>query len=417
MKKTRLSLTPEKIDDKKGQERKRASAERLESLSKRQLIVESGVSPSSSHTQHLVRLRTTTIQPTLQSLKLESPPGFHPEKTGPTSNEPNLGALRHDETATRRLVMQAPDGTFHNVNPDVLPVTPVKQNTDKGVFISPERKEYMPSASTVTLAQNAPRLIPLVQVQSQSQTTRKPRPLVGALFPPVIQQFPQHARIIDVTLSYANFVRPSGHQLPINNKQAQGGYSANELVQIQLNDFEKGLVDLGFANQKQMQEYSKRCKEVHHEHTHRVAAHFGILKTQEGQTLNPRHPSSTFVAPAALNSEMMLFEKFTDFLLYINYFQHGFNYNQDSVQYICTTVTIPSTTQVLSLTLQIKDFRTGKTFAQTWDKPYEVTAKPAAAMYTTLLMLLKANLEDKPILGRPVSEIQENKSGAAPGPF
>jgi hypothetical protein len=321
-----------------------------------------------------------------------------------------LGALRHDELQSRRLVVQSDDGTFHNVNPEVLPVTPVKRQGASQVFVSPGGKNYVPGASTVKLDNHQPILVPLVQVPPGLPTSAE-LPRRRLLIPQLIQQCPRQTHLTSVKLSYANFVQPAGIQKPINNKQAQGGYSADELAEIQVSDFEKGLIDLGFATKEEMEAYLKIFKTVHHEHTHKVASHFGILKNLENKVVDPRDPLSTFVAPAALNTEMMLFEKFIDFLLCKNYHKNKAQFRDHTVEFTCTLITVPNTTQPLSLKLEIKDFHTGKSFAQTWDRPYEVTQKPSSAMYSTLLILLKASLEDKSLLGSPVE--QESK----PRPF
>jgi hypothetical protein len=212
-----------------------------------------------------------------------------------------------------------------------------------------------------------------------------------------------------VRLSYRQWDRPAGHGRPINNKKAQGGKTADELATIQLDAFQHGLVELGFATEDQMKHYAHDSLNFHYEHTHVFASHLGVLRNLEKQIIDPRSPTSTVVGTEHLNTEMMLFEKFVDFLLYTNYHVHHVPYHEASLEYTCEYVLIPHTTQPAYLKLQITDYRTGKVFTQIWDEPYRVTEKPSTQMYTTLLLLLKAALKGKPLAGAPLQFDNLNK--------
>lgn len=390
---------------------KKRSEERLHAVKMQEIFDKSPKKLSPTLKKQLTFLRDSTARATLKSIENEQPPSFHFEKTSPISNVPNFGLLRHDEKQKRRLVMESKHGTYHNVAPAVLPVTPVKQKIGTKVFVSPGGKKYVPSGVAIKVDESDLLLIPLKLKPPEPTDFIAPRQLRGVMRPLIPQEYAAYTQVASVKLSYATLARPAGFKKPINNNYAQGGNSANDLAKIQLDDFEKGLIALGLATEEEMQSYLSVFNKIHFEHTHKVASHFGTLKDLEGQKLDPRDRLSTFVAPAALNTEMMLFEKFADFLLYKNYHQHNCKYRESTVEYTCTLVTVPNTTQPMSLSLQIKDFHTGKTFTQNWDKPYEVIQKPASAMYSTLLCLLKASLEDKSLLGSPVVQVdpEENK--------
>lgn len=377
--------------------RRRRSEERLHTVEKQQLMKGRDSKLSAVHKELLSKLRPQTIASTLVSVASEKPIVFAFKKTSAVSNDPNFGPIRHDPLRKRRVVI-AKNGRYHNVNPDASKVTPVKM-VAQNQFVSPGGQRYEPGDAAVMVGSAVAR--PLRAITRNS--SKGSRNLMAALN----ESSQKHV----VSLSYQNLSRPSGRYQPINNKKAQGGKSANELADLQLDDFERGMVSLGLATPDEMQTFKMHLAHVRYEHTHMFASHFGILINKENQKIDPRAPKSTFVAPAALNSEMMLFEKFVDFLLYANYRRHGAKFNEKTVDYSCEVVLVPGTTQPLSLTLQVYDYVTQKTFKQTWSNPSMVTEKPSSAMYTTLLQLLKASLDGKPLAGEPV-ELQFDKSPA-----
>lgn len=364
------------------------SEDRVRAIKKQGLIAHAAKRIPVKYTERLLLMRESTVSATIDSLTHEKKPSHRFSRTSPTSDRPNFQALRHDPMEKRRMVVETQEG-FHNVSPKAVPVTPVKLvRKNPPLFRSPGQTLYKPGRSVIQAA-SGEIVHPLQRISAQQQ-------LVGRGL------FHDTVRVRGVSLSYANLARPAGHAQPINNKQSQGGFSAHELADRQFDVFEKGLIDLGFATHQEMLAFKELFDEVQHEHTHMIASHFGILTDQEKQRVDPRDPDSTFVAPAALNSDMMLFEKFVDFILFINYHRHGHAYREKTVDYTCEVLLFPGTTQPARLSLQVTDHHTNKTFTQMWENPWAVTEKPSAAMYTTLLQLLKASLDNHTLAGAPV---------------
>jgi hypothetical protein len=356
--------------------------ERLHAI-KKQKLIKTAPSISKKSATRLSTLRDKTIE---SAVNHQANSGTqHPVFTAThyMSDQPNFRGLRHDLEEKRRVIVLKGQEE-HNVNPAVLQVTPVKKcKTKPHYFISPGKTLYQKSSSSIKLQDNGVDteiLQPLERVKTNQSS-------------PKITSGTQNKRLKQVNLSYNNLVSPLGRDKSYDNRRAHQGHSAHELAAQQLDEFEEGLITLGLANPQELLDFKNNFEKIEHEHTHMIAGHFGILKNDQNQIIDPRHADSTFIADKAINSEMMLFEKFVDFLLFINHKRIGYARSQASVNYRCEVTFLPNTTQALQIDLQVTDFHTNKTFKQTLVPP-QLSAKPrpSAQMYTTLLKLLKASL-------------------------
>jgi len=331
--------------------------------------------PSQTHTERLLRMRLSTQKTTLYSLNNAKPIPYRFEKTGPMSNLPNFQSLRHMYQKARMIFEQGQQLYNH---PQLSPVKQISENT----FISPGKTVYNYGHTVIEIQTPGGHHTALHPLEEQQEKPRIKRVL-----------FDEADQISSVALSYRNLKRPSGHAQPIDNKKSQGGFSADELFDQQFKAFKEYIVSQGFASAQEMEEYTENIGTFHHEHTHLIASHFGILKNDEGQVINPRDKNSTFVALNHLNTEMMLFEKFADFLVYINYHRHSFAYDQKCVDYTCKILFAENTKIAIGVQLVIEDKNTGIIFTQTWDSPYRVINKPSIELYSAMLQALKLSLD------------------------
>lgn len=367
-----MKKLPFSHDQDKKELTKERSHRRRSQMLQRQVIESAIKKPSQTHTTHLLRLRHSTIKKTLTSLSEQAPSTFKFERTGPLSDEPNFGRMRHDANKKPRVVRERNNEIYH-----VGKQTPVKM-IQSGEFQSPNETVYGFGHTVISI-----------------QTPGGTRDNIHPLAPHRSQRkinfdMNEQSRVSEVQLSFENLIRPAGKNEPMNNKKSQGGFSADELFTQQFDAFKKELVDAGLATETEINEYMNNAP--HFEHTHLIASHFGRIKNKEGQMVDPRNRESTFVAPAPLNTEMMLFEKFADFLVYMNHKHNGHAVKEQTVDYTCTVLFAENTTTAIGLQLQITDRHTGIKFSQTWDSPYAVTEKPSMALYTTLIQALKDGL-------------------------
>jgi hypothetical protein len=357
--------------DKPPQRRRAVERQRVLALTKK--VIHSHIYPRS------FELRDSTVEKTIESINNESPHKFPFHKTSPLSNVPNFQYLRHKATAKKARIAAQRQGQFYDLNQN----SPVKM-IQEGVFQSPGETIYGFGHTVISIRTpggTRDTLHPLEEKKSKKKLG------FGDL-----DSLPALKRISEVSLSYNSFVRPAGKETHVNNKRAQGGYSANDLFQLQFNDFKNQIIELGLADEEELSQYLADKRTFQFEHTHLIASHFGRLTTHQGQALSPSDADSTFVGTEHLNTEMMLFDKFADFLLYINHKKHGYPAHEKTVDYSCKVIFAEGTTTAIGVQLTIKDKHTGIEFAQTWDNPYAVTEKPTAQMYTQLLLALKQGL-------------------------
>jgi hypothetical protein len=333
---------------------------------------------STVYHRYTQRLRGSTLRNTAESLKKIKMPYRRPfYKTDPISNYPNFQYLRHMKRKSR--LMRLREGNFYHLNTN----SPVRM-IQTGQFQSPGQTVYGFGHTVITVTTpggTQDKLLPLEKLPTRKSLTYEE-----------LDHLPFEKRVSEVSLSYNNLVRPAGKENRISNKQAQGGYSAEDLFDLQFQEFKDQIVQNGLAQEDELEEYLNANRSFHHEHTHLIASHFGKLKTQEGQILSPFDKESTFVGTQHLNTEMMLFEKFVDFLLYVNHKKNGHPAHEKTVDYTCKVLFVEGTIIPVGLQLKILDKHTGIEFVQTWDNPYQVTEKPSAQLYTALLQSLKTGL-------------------------
>jgi hypothetical protein len=352
---------------------RRLAVERQRTLALTKKLIHSHIYPRS------LALRDSTIEKTIESANNESPHKFPFHKTSPLSNVPNFQYLRHQATAKKARIAAQKQGQFYNLNQN----SPVKM-IQEGVFQSPGETIYGFGHTVISIRTPGGTRDTLHPLEEKKSKKKLGFGDLDSLSAP--------KRISEVSLSYNSFSRPAGKENTVNNKRAQGGYSANDLFQLQFNDFKNQIIEAGLADEEELDQYLTDKRTFRFEHTHLIASHFGRLTTHEGQTVSPSDPESTFVGTEHLNTEMMLFEKFADFLLYINHKKHGHPAHEKTVDYSCKVIFAEDTTTAIGLQLTIKDKHTGIEFVQTWDNPYAVTEKPTARMYTELLLALKQGL-------------------------
>jgi hypothetical protein len=173
---------------------------------------------------------------------------------------------------------------------------------------------------------------------------------------------------VTVELSYKHLMNPVKGKR-INNRQAHGGESADDKI---------ASVD------------KKRTK-VHHEWTHEIAGHWGVIKEQgTGEKRDPAAASSTFVAPAAFNTEMILAERYAGHLQFSNHHHNGVAKTKPSVEYTMSYQQDPHTFHIPEAEVKVKDLVTGIEATQHWDLPSSLSRKPDPNVFVERLADIKS---------------------------
>jgi hypothetical protein len=117
--------------------------------------------------------------------------------------------------------------------------------------------------------------------------------------------------------------------------------------------------------------------------------------------VDPAERESTFPAPAAFNTDMLLFERFADYLLFINYRRHGKGINETTVHYECNVTYDEQTHIPMKVFMKITDQVSGFTFSQTFTNPVDRHNKPSAQLFRNCIHIMKdmvnGRLETKPV--------------------
>ncbi|MFI4955907.1 MAG: hypothetical protein ACHQAX_01725 [Gammaproteobacteria bacterium] len=196
-----------------------------------------------------------------------------------------------------------------------------------------------------------------------------------------IFDFMAESPIHEVTtrLSYKQLSAPVKGK-KINNRLSHGGESADEKAARTM---------LGIYDELKTKELI-----THHEYTHAIAGHWGIVKEEvTGAKRDPAAATSTFIAPAAFNTEMILFERFADFLVFLNHHRYHVATTKPSIEYTMRYQQDPQTHVMSFAEIKIKDLHTRIEFTHHWDNPSAITEKPSAQVFIAWLEHLKNALD------------------------
>lgn len=193
-----------------------------------------------------------------------------------------------------------------------------------------------------------------------------------------------------VALSYQNLVAPQFNRR-IDNKQANGGINAYNCLKNSLVELLNGLVNEGLYAPEDVEAYIKTYVEqnIPTEYIHAVAGHWGLVMTLDGKIVDPADIDATFAGPAVFNTEMLLFERFADYLLFINHRKHGMGYTVPTVHYECNITYDKVSGLPNKVQMKITDLVSGYTFEQTFKKPLNHTARPSAQLFRYCIRTLK----------------------------
>lgn len=313
--------------------------------------------------------------------RLNSPPPA--KRMHPMSDKPSFAPIRY-----RRKM--SPSEPLHTVIQHQSPgKKPVRFQPEGGVleehtgahgspiFVTPSRQHtYGTSPSIVVQTPKGHRdevlaVAPKESLCSGVGTSRKLCFSFGAE--------PEYQTVeVTIPLAYQQLVSPKPGD-PMNNRRANGGLSADERMQQLL----EGTVDDDVERMQLLKELP------HHEYLHHIARHWGVVLEKSGRVRDPAHKENMFVGTAAFNTAMLLFERFADFLLFINHHRYKVPTAEPSIEYTVRIKQDPRTYDIAHAEVSIKDLRTQIEFTQYWDQPNHIQDKPYEETFITWLKLLK----------------------------
>lgn len=338
------------------------------------------------------KLRANSIGKGIQSREEASRHTRHFKKTHPKSQYPHLGEARHKYNTPTKAVIETTEGFFQTAD-----FTPVKHDAVNNTFISPGGHPYIADRRVSRTTPGGTTHVATSLRRERPDRARKAA-LINTFSTPDVQG--------EVILNYNHLSKPQGMEKRINNNAIQKG-SAKEKFEAQKAEL-RDYLETQHIDRENIDDFLSTLEASRFEHTHHLSAHFGHVLDTEGRTIDPRSTKATSPMPAGFNSEMMLLEKLTDYLLFTNRHTHRFDKKQDSVKFAYSGGYVPGTRLFAWFELEVTDLRTGVTYKESWCNPLSSTAKPSMVGYERLLQSMK---NDKPFI--PVETMGDHPQGSS----